>query len=126
MRSALLQVGCVSSTLRLRDSSLVLWNTGSPAFAGDDAMSVVLMLALEPADMLLGVKLEPDPPDHIELGFEEVDVVFLVLHQAFEQIARDVVLDAVAVSRRFLVKRAGTDLGGQIAFDDFLDVLADP
>src|SRR5664279_4490682 len=62
-----------------------------------------LMLALEPADMLLGIKLETDPPDQIELGFEEVDVMLLVLHQAFEQVARDVVLDAVAVGRRFLV-----------------------
>src|SRR5450631_617082 len=50
-------------------------------------------LAPEPADMLLGVKFEPDPPDQIELGFEEVDVVLLVLHQALEQIARDVILD---------------------------------
>ena len=27
------------------------------------------MLALEPADMFLGVKLKPDPLDQIELGF---------------------------------------------------------
>jgi hypothetical protein len=47
----------------------------------------VLVLALEPADMLLGVKLEPDPLDQIELGFEEIDVMLLVLHQAFEQVA---------------------------------------
>ena len=76
--------------------------------------------------MLLGIALEPDPLDQIELGFEEVDVVLLVLHQALEQIARDVVLDAVAVGRRFLVERAGADLGGKIALDDFPDVLADP
>src|ERR1700687_3268281 len=31
------------------------------------------MLALEPANMLLGVKLEPDPLDQIKLGFEEND-----------------------------------------------------
>src|SRR6195256_294223 len=86
----------------------------------------LLMLALEPTDMLLGVKLKPDPPDQVKLGFEEVDVMLLVLHQAFEQIARDVVLDAVAVGRRFLVKATGADLGGKIAFDDFLDILADP
>ncbi len=52
--------------------------------------------------------------------------MLLVLHQALEQIARDVILDAVAVGRGFLVKIAGADLGGQIALDDFLDVLADP
>ena len=32
-------------------------------------------------------ELEPDAPDQIELGFEEVDVMFLVLHQLFEQVA---------------------------------------
>ena len=69
---------------------------------------------------------EADALDQMQLRFEEVDVVLLVLHQAFEQIARDVVLDDVAMSCRLLIKRAGTDLGGQIAFDDFLDVLADP
>src|SRR5450432_2340325 len=49
--------------------------------------SGVLVLALKPADMLLGVELKPDPPDQIKLGFEEIDVMLLVLHQAFEQIA---------------------------------------
>ena len=39
------------------------------------------VLALEPADVLLGVELEADALDQVELGFEEVDVVFLVLHQ---------------------------------------------
>ena len=32
------------------------------------ARRVCLMLALEPADMLLGVEFEPDPPDQVELG----------------------------------------------------------
>jgi hypothetical protein len=49
--------------------------------------SGILVLALEPADMLLGVEFKPDPPDQIKLGFEEIDVMLLVLHQAFEQIA---------------------------------------
>ena len=52
--------------------------------------------------------------------------MLLVLHQTFEQIARDVVLDAVAVGRRFLIKVSRADLGGEVAFDDFPDVLADP
>jgi hypothetical protein len=43
--------------------------------------------ALEAADVLLRIELEPDAPDQIELGFEEVDVMFLVLHQLFEQVA---------------------------------------
>src|SRR3954466_9349367 len=92
-----------------------LWNAGSPASAGDDDLLLpqpALMLALEPADVLLGVKLQPDPPDQVELGFEEVDVVLLVLHQAFEQVARDIVPDLVAIGRRFLIQRAGADLGG--------------
>ena len=37
--------------------------------------------ALEPADMFLGVELEPDPLDQIKLSFEEVDMVLLVRHQ---------------------------------------------
>jgi len=45
------------------------------------------VLALESADMLLGVKFEPDALDQVKLGLEEVDMMLLVLHQAFEQIA---------------------------------------
>jgi hypothetical protein len=45
------------------------------------------LLALQPAGMLLGVELKPDAADQIELGFEKVDVMLLVLHEAFEQIA---------------------------------------
>ncbi len=41
----------------------------------------------QPADVLLGVEFKPDALDQIELGFEEVDVVFLVLHQPLEQVA---------------------------------------
>jgi len=40
--------------------------------------------ALQPTDMLLSVELKPDAPDQVELGLEEIDVMFLVLHQAFE------------------------------------------
>ena len=43
--------------------------------------SSVLAFALEPADMLLGVELEPDPLDQVKLGFEKVDMMLLVLHQ---------------------------------------------
>ena len=49
--------------------------------------------SLEPADMLLGVELKPDAADQVELGLEEIDVMFLVLHQLLEQVAGDVVLD---------------------------------
>src|SRR5215468_4110574 len=84
------------------------------------------VLALEFADVLLGVELKADALDQIELGFEEVDVLLLVLHQVLEQVTRDIVLYAMAVGRGLLIERAGADLGGKIAFDDFLDVLADP
>ena len=47
----------------------------SPAVTDQDSV-----LALETADVLLGVKLKPDAPDQIELGFEEIDVMFLVFH----------------------------------------------
>src|ERR1700761_6605029 len=93
----------------------------SPAVTDQDSV-----LALETADVLLGVKLKPDAPDQIELGFEEIDVMFLVFHHAFEQIARDIVLDAVAVGRRFLIKGSRRQFGREIALDDFLDVLTDP
>jgi hypothetical protein len=43
----------------------------------------VLAFALEPADMLLGVEFEPDPLDQVKLGFEEVDMMPLVLHQLY-------------------------------------------
>ena len=42
------------------------------------------MLALEPADMALRVELDPDAPDQIKLGFEEINMMLLVLHQHLE------------------------------------------
>src|SRR5882724_8711951 len=108
--------------LAFHQNRLWLWVL---AFAGTTAESIAWLsvLALERADVLLGVEFEPDALDEVELGFEEVDVVLLVLHQILEQVARDVVLHAVAIGRRFLIERAGADLGGEIAFDDFPDVL---
>ena len=37
--------------------------------------------------MLLGVELKADAADQVELGFEEIDMMFLVLHQLLEQVA---------------------------------------
>src|SRR5438132_5855470 len=87
-----------------------------------DALSLVSAtspsaLALEVADVLLGVELEPDTLDQIELRLEEVDMVLLVLHQALEQVARDVVLGAVTIGGGLMVKRALRVLGGQVAAD---------
>jgi hypothetical protein len=39
--------------------------------------------------MALGIRLKANALDQVKLGFEEVDVVLFVLHQALEQIARD-------------------------------------
>ena len=89
----------------------------------DETTSVFL---LEPADVLLRIELEPDPLDQIKLRFEEVDVAFLVLHQALKKIARDVILYAMAVGRGLLVEVARAVLGGEITLDDLFHVLADP
>ncbi len=75
--------------------------------------------------MVLGVELQPELGDEIELGLEEIDVVLLVGHQLLEQIARHEVLHGGAIGRRLLVEGARADLGREIAVEDFLDVLPD-
>src|SRR6478736_8955417 len=42
------------------------------------------VLAGKMPDVLLGVELKPDAADQVELGFEEIDVMLLVLHQLLE------------------------------------------
>ena len=37
--------------------------------------------------MALGIELKANALDQVELGLEQVDVVFLVLHQFLEQVA---------------------------------------
>src|SRR5215207_6899202 len=82
------------------------------------------LLVVEFANVMLGVKLDPQLGDQIELGFEEVDVVFLVLHQLLEQVAADVVLDRLAVRRRLLVKRARAQFRLQVTVEYLLHRLA--
>ena len=65
------------------------------------------------------------PVDQVQLGFEEIDVVLLVLHQPFELVARDIILDRMAIGRRFLIEVARIDLGGEIAIEHLLHGLAD-
>jgi hypothetical protein len=43
------------------------------------------------ANMVLGIKLKAKLGNEVELGFEEIDVVLLVRHQQFEQIARHII-----------------------------------
>src|SRR4051812_23848753 len=89
----------------------------------DFRLRLRLEFALEAPDMFLRIQFEPDPPDQIQLRLEEVDMMLLVLHQALEQVAGNVILDAVTVGRGLRIQRARSYLGGKIAFDDFLDVL---
>jgi hypothetical protein len=55
-----------------------------PAMMPNPAFHRGLMPALEPADMALRVELDPDAPDQIKLGFEEINMMLLVLHQHLE------------------------------------------
>ena len=68
--------------------------------------------------MLLGVELDADLADELELGLEEVDVAFLVGGELLEQGLGDAVVDAVAVLRRLEVEGAGVDLGGEVGLQD--------
>lgn len=53
---------------------------------GVGSMEEGLVIVVEAADMLLGVELDADLLDEIDLGFEEVDMAFLIRHQLFEQV----------------------------------------
>jgi hypothetical protein len=44
-----------------------------------------------------GIQLEPELPDQVGLGLQVIDVSFLVAHERLEQIARDVILERVAM-----------------------------
>src|SRR3569623_1867829 len=77
------------------------------------------------AHMHLFVELQADPRDQVELGLEEVDMTFLILHQRLEQVARHVILDAVTVEGGLLIKVARAMLCSEVALHDLLDVLTD-
>ena len=62
-------------------------------------------LIVQFADMSLGIEFEAKLIHEIELGFEEVDMLFLVMHELFEEIAAHIIFDGVAMGRRLLVKR---------------------
>src|SRR5436309_3128308 len=77
------------------------------------------------ADMVLGVELETEAGDQLELGFEVVNVLFLVLHQLFKQVPGHIVLGGVTMSRRPLVEGAGEKLSREVAVQHLLDGLTD-
>src|SRR6476469_881947 len=81
--------------------------------------------ALEAADVLLRVELDADLLDQLQLGFEKIDVMFLVFREILEEELADAVVDAVAISGGVEVERPRIDFRGEIAVQDFLDVLAD-
>src|SRR4051794_23558808 len=53
--------------------------------------------ALEAADVLLGVKLDADLLDQLQLGFEKINVMFLVLREILEEELADAVIDGIAI-----------------------------
>lgn len=81
---------------------------------------------LQAADMALGVERQADLADQVELGLEEVDMTLLVLGQILEQPLGDAVIDRIAVLGGFEIECARLVLGGEVALDDLLHVLADP
>src|SRR5215472_885978 len=88
----------------------------------DRARSIVVVGL---ADMVLGVELEPELGDEIELGLEIVDMLLLVVHELLEQVAAHVVLDRVAMRRGLLVERPRGHLRRQIAVEHLAHVLPD-
>ena len=77
------------------------------------------------ADMVLRIKLKPELGDQIELGFEEVDVFFLIMHEFLEHIARYVIPNRMAMRGGLFIERPRRHLGSEIAVEHLLDVLAD-
>src|SRR5215475_13788185 len=76
-------------------------------------------------DMILSVKLKPEAGDKLKLGFEEVDVLLLIAHQFLEQIPGHVILGAMAITRRFLIKGTRGHLSRKIAIQYLFDGLPD-
>jgi hypothetical protein len=81
---------------------------------------------LELADVLLGIKLDPDLPDELELGLKEVDVPLLVGCEPLEQVLCHTVIDRVTILSRFQVERPRLVLGREIALDHLLNALPGP
>src|SRR5438874_6740387 len=96
----------------------------SPAMTTESARAISLIL-VGLADMMLRVELEPELGHEIELRLQKIDVLFLVGHQLLEQIARDVILDGMAISRSLLIELPRRELRAQIGVEDLLDGLAD-
>src|SRR5262249_54999071 len=68
-------------------------------------------------------ELEAQLSDEIELRLEIIDVLFLVVHELFEQVAGDVILDRMAMRGGLLVERPRRHLRRKVAVEHLLDVL---
>jgi hypothetical protein len=64
------------------------------------------------ADMTLSIEFKAEPCDEVELGLEEIDVVFLVHHQLLEQVARYIILRGVAMRPRRCAAEDASDWSG--------------
>ena len=71
------------------EASRCYWQIDHSFVAGTTKRSCSdsVLLRHEPANMALGIELKANALDQVELGLEQVDVVFLVLHQFLEQVA---------------------------------------
>src|SRR6478735_7305878 len=77
------------------------------------------------AHLRLQVVLQADLADQVDLGLEEVDVLFGVVQDLLQQVARDVVAHAFAVGDAGLDRGLGAGLGAQVALENLGDVFAD-
>ena len=82
--------------------------------ARERASSVLTRLA----HVMLGVEREAKLVYEIKLGFEEVDMLLLLMQQLLEQIAANVILHGMAMRCRFLVQSARCSFEPEIALED--------
>ena len=73
----------------------------------------------------LHIVLEAHPRDHLELGFERVDMLLFIFEDFREEIAADIIANGLAVGDRALELLDCLDLQSQVRLEDFLDILAD-
>src|SRR6516225_4755471 len=82
-------------------------------------------VAVELSNMTLGIELEAYPRDEVDLGFQKVNVLFLIVHELLKQISRHVVLDQMAMGRGFAVEGVRRQFGFQVAIEHGLHGLPD-
>ena len=73
----------------------------------------------------LAITLFADLGEEVELGFEEVDMTFLVRQKLIEKLLGNIVAEFVADFAGLLVGSACVVLTCKVGFQNFLDVLAD-